>query len=316
MSSPWIAGLRSVALNVPDLALAETFYTTTWHLEVAARGRLHESDSKSDSEGNSKSDVLYLRGTGADAYLLALHAGGPQVQLREVTLRARDASALTAIAAATVQAGGRVLSPATPLQAPGGGVALTLCDADGRRFQVLHGDTLNTNVMQVKDRPQRLAHVVLNSHDVAATQRFMQAAFGFTLADRTRIMAFMNCNRDHHSIALGDADNDALNHIAFLMPDVDSVMRGGGRMKDAGHAIEWGPGRHGPGDNAFNYFVGPFGEVIEYTAEVEQIDENHVVRGPTDWTWPPGRVDQWGISAPPSARLKAAQRAVFFMPSV
>ena len=99
------------------------------------------------------------------------------------------------------------------------------------------------------------------------------------------------------------------------MPDLESVMRGGGRMKDAGFAIEWGPGRHGPGDNAFNYFVGPFGEVIEYTAEVQQVDESYRVGGPTDWTWPPGRVDQWGISTPPSARLKQAQRAVFFTPS-
>ena len=93
-------------------------------------------------------------------------------------------------------------------------------------------------------------------------------------------------------------------------------MRGGGRMKDAGHAIEWGPGRHGPGDNAFNYFIDPFGIVIEYTAEVQQIDDSYVVRGPADWAWPPGRVDHWGISAPPSARLKQAQREVFFAPSL
>ncbi len=299
MTSPWIAALRSVALNVPDLALAESFYTRTWHLDVAGR-----------ADG-----VLYLRGTGADAYLLALHAGGPQVQLREVTLRARTAEALAAIAAAALQAGGRVLGTVAPLQAPGGGQALTLCDADGRRFQIVHGDALNADARQARDRPERLAHVVLNSHDVPATQRFVEQALGFTLADRTRIMAFMNCNADHHSIALGDADNDALNHIAFLMPDIESVMRGGGRMRDAGFAIEWGPGRHGPGDNAFNYFVGPFGEVIEYTAEVEQIDASYQPGGPADWAWPPGRVDQWGISAPPSARLKAAQRAVFFMPS-
>jgi catechol 2,3-dioxygenase len=96
------------------------------------------------------------------------------------------------------------------------------------------------------------------------------------------------------------------------MPDVDSVMRGGGRMKDAGFGIEWGPGRHGPGDNAFNYFVGPFDIVIEYTAEVEQVDDSYQARYPNDWTWPPGRVDQWGISAPPSARLKEAQKAVLF----
>ena len=125
-------------------------------------------------------------------------------------------------------------------------------------------------------------------------------------------MAFMTVDVDQHPIAFGDTDNDALNHVAFVMPTLDAVMRGGGRMKDAGHAIEWGPGRHGPGDNAFNYFIDPFGIVIEYTAEVEQIDDSYRVRGPGDWAWPPGRVDQWGISAPPSDRLKQAQRAVRF----
>jgi len=117
---------------------------------------------------------------------------------------------------------------------------------------------------------------------------------------------------DHHSIALADADNDCLNHIAFVMPDVEAVMRGGGRMKDAGHGIEWGPGRHGPGDNAFNYFIGPGGFVIEYTCDVEQVDDSYRAGGPDDWKWPPGRVDQWGISAPPSARLKDAQRQIHF----
>ena len=86
------------------------------------------------------------------------------------------------------------------------------------------------------------------------------------------------------------------------MPDLESVMRGGGRMKDAGHAIEWGPGRHGPGDNAFNYFIDPFGVVIEYTAEVEQIDDSYVARGPADWTVAAG-------PRRPVGHLAAAQRA-------
>jgi catechol 2,3-dioxygenase-like lactoylglutathione lyase family enzyme len=299
MNSPWIAALRSVALEVPDLKRAEAFYTDVWHLDVAGRG----------------DDALYLRGTGADHHLLALHAGAKTAAIRHVTLRARDAAALSQIATAAVAAGGRLLHAPKALDEPSGGVGLLIRDPDGRLIQVVHGDSVNTDGGEAKDRPIRLAHVVLNSHAVESTQRFFEQALGFTLADRTRIMAFLNCNRDHHSIALGDSDNDALNHIAFLMPDVDSVMRGGGRMKDAGYAIEWGPGRHGPGDNAFNYFVGPFGEVIEYTADVQQIDESYRAGSPTDWTWPPGRVDQWGISAPPSARLKEAQRAVFFTPS-
>ena len=56
-----------------------------------------------------------------------------------------------------------------------------------------------------------------------------------------------------------------LNHVAFEMPDFDSVMRGMGRMKDNGYPIEWGPGRHGPGNNVFAYFCGPDELPIEYT---------------------------------------------------
>lgn len=297
MSSPWIAGLRSVALHVPDLAQAEDFYTRVWHLDVAARS----------------TDAVYLRGTGADHHLLALHRGGAATEIRHATFRARSAEALEAIAAATVQAGGHIDVLLAAIHEPGGGVGLTLRDPDGRRLQVVFGDTRHSDAHEAPDRPSRLAHVVLNSHDVEATRAFFERALGFTLADRTRIMAFLNCANDHHSVALGDTDNDALNHIAFVMPDLESVMRGGGRMRDAGHVIEWGPGRHGPGNNAFNYFVGPFGEVIEYTAEVEQIDDSYAAGGPDDWKWPPGRVDQWGISQPPSARLKEAQRQVFFV---
>lgn len=299
MSSPWIAGLRSVSLDVPDLALAETFYTGTWNLEVAARS----------------AEVLYLRGTGADHHLLALHRGGLAPAIRKVTLRARSAQALQHVADATVAAGGRVLQAPCASDEPSGGIAMLLADADGRVIEVVHGDERRAEATEVRDRPIRLAHAVLNAHDVEATQRFFEQALGFTLADRTRIMAFMNCDRDHHSIALGDSDNDALNHIAFMMPELDSVMRGGGRMKDAGHPIEWGPGRHGPGANAFNYFIDPFGIVIEYTAEVEQIDDSYVAGRPEDWKWPPGRVDHWGISRPPSARLKEAQRRVLFKPA-
>lgn len=299
MSSPWIAGLRSVSLNMPDLARAEEFYTRVWRLSVAAR----------------TSDAIYLRGTGADHHLLALHAGGAQPQIRHVTMRARTEQALNEIAEATVRAGGSVLQPRGPLGDPAGGIGITVRDPDGRVLQVVHGDTLHADVREQKDEPLRLAHAVLNSHDVAASQRFFAEALGFTLADRTRIMAFLNCDSDHHSIALGDADNNALNHIAFVMPDLESVMRGGGRMKDAGHAIQWGPGRHGPGNNAFNYFLDPFGVVIEYTADVQQIDDSYRVGSPDDWKWPPGRVDHWGISAPPSAELKQAQRSVFFVPT-
>ena len=299
MSSPWIGALRSVALNLPNLVKAEKFYTEVWHLAVVDRA----------------DNAIYLRGTGADHHLLSLHQGGDVAQIRHITFRARSEAALKEIASATVEAGGSIVVPLRALVDPAGGVGLTLRDQDGRLVQIVYNDKRHSDVIHSKDRPMRLAHVVLNAHDIPKSQRFFEQAMGLKLVDRTRIMAFMNCNTDHHSLALGDTDNDALNHIAFVMPELDSVMRGGGRMKDAGHSIEWGPGRHGPGNNAFNYFIDPFGVVIEYTADVQQIDDNYRIGTPEDWKWSAGRVDHWGISAPPSARLKEAQRAVFFIPT-
>ena len=55
MIEPLIASLRSVEIGLPDVAAAESFYTTTWNLSVVAR----------------KGQSVYLRGTGADHYLLA-----------------------------------------------------------------------------------------------------------------------------------------------------------------------------------------------------------------------------------------------------
>ena len=298
MKSPWISALRSVALTVPDLAAAEIFYTQTWGLVLAEK-----------SQG-----VAYFRGSGHDHHLLALHEAAGTPQLRLVTLRARSAKALEEIAQAAQAAGGVVERTGAALD-PAGGHVVVIRDPDGRRLEVVHGDALRANDAPTpQDQPIRLAHAVLNSHAVEKTREFFEQALGFVLADRTRIMAFMNCDNDHHSIALGDTDNDALNHVAFLMPTLDAVMRGGGRLKDKGLPPQWGPGRHGPGDNAFNYFVDPFGIVIEYTAEVEQIDETYRVGRPEDWTWPPGRIDQWGVGQMPTDHLKQAQRRVFFMP--
>jgi len=299
-----ITALRSVEIGLPDVAAAERFFTETWHLDVVSRAV----------------NTVYLRGTGTDHHLISIQYSETPV-LFAVTLRASCSDALNVIAELATQYGGRVLSPRSFAQDLGGGDVVTIMDPQGRVLRIVYGDIRHQanerDTDTDADRPIRLAHAVLNSHNVAVALPFYENVLGFKLSDRTKIMAFMRIPQeglgDHHSIALADADNDCLNHIAFVMPTLESVMRGGGRMRDAGYDIEWGPGRHGPGDNAFNYFVGPAGFVIEYTAEVEQVDDSYVARGPADWTWPKGRVDQWGISAPPSGKLKQAQREISFI---
>lgn len=296
MSSKYIEALRSVSLNVPDLEKARAFYTQVWNLRI-----VHEQH-----------DALFLAGSGRDHHLLALYQAD-DLAIRDVTLRVKTEHALQQIQDLVQQAQGIIVSSIQAISDPAGGVELVVADPQGRIYRLIYGDQLNPQPEVIADVPIRLAHVVLNSDDVDLAQKFIIEAFDFRLSDRTKIMAFMNCNSDHHSIAFGDTTNNALNHVAFVMKDTDSVMRGGGRMVDAQHPIEWGPGRHGPGDNVFNYFIGPFGEVIEYTAEVEQIDDSYITGYPDDWTWPKGRSDQWGVTKPPSDDLKRAQTQTFFI---
>jgi len=160
-----------------------------------------------------------------------------------------------------------------------------------------------------RDRPIRLSHVVLNSADVDAAERFATAQLGFRVSDRTRHMTFLRCNNVHHCIAYARAGYSSLNHVAFEMADVDGVMRGIGRLRDAGYPCVWGPGRHGPGNNVFGYFVGPHGGLVEYTSEVSEAGDDYRVGSPEDWKWPQGRIDHWGVSVKDTARTDAAERA-------
>ena len=88
---------------------------------------------------------------------------------------------------------------------------------------------------------------------------------------------------------------------------IDGLMRGAGRMKKHGFNVEWGVGRHGPGDNVFSYFVEPNGFVVEYTAEVQQVDEaTYEAHDAEYWRNFPMRPCRWGMAGMPSNRFKAA----------
>jgi catechol 2,3-dioxygenase-like lactoylglutathione lyase family enzyme len=290
-----ILAVRSVEFGVPDLARAEAFYTKTWGLRVSAR----------------RGEVVYLRATGSDHHVLALHPH-PSAEILSVSFRVRSEDALALIASAVAQAGGKVIDPASPNPEPDGGVVLKVATPEGFVLRLHHGDAVHDDGAAQAAMPLRMSHVNLNCSDIEATSRFFQNVLGFALTDRSKAMAFLRCNSDHHAVVLADSGLDGLNHVAFMMPEWDSVMRGSGRMVDAGFPIGWGVGRHGPGNNVFAYFVDPFGFVIEYTAEVLEVDDSYQPHGPDYWVWPPGRSDHWGIAPPKPESVKKAQLAIRF----
>lgn len=293
-----IESLRSVDLLVPDLAAAAAFYQDVWGLAPAGRA----------------AGAVWLRGAGTDPHLLALHAGDAPA-IRSVTFRAAPGVDLEALADRAARGGARPVHGVRAMDEHGDGLGFAARDPRGRTIRVVQGDRRPAPLPHdagTADRPERLAHVNVNSADVDADVAFWTDALGFRLTDRSKMMGFVRTNSDHHSVVIAAAPVDTLNHVAFQLPGWEGVMRASGRMVDAGHPIGWGPGRHGPGNNVFAYFVDPFGFVVEYTADVLQVDDDHPVGGPDDWAWPPGRTDQWGIAPPKSDRCKAAQLAIPF----
>ena len=72
-------------------------------------------------------------------------------------------------------------------------------------------------------------------------------------------------------------------------------MRGTGRLLRAGVEKIWGPGRHLAGNNTFSYFLDPHGNTVEYTTELEQVDEDTWHPHLYDFSQPEV-ADQWGTA--------------------
>ena len=285
--------LRSIDIGVSDVGTCLAFFTQVWRLE-----------SVTERDG-----VHYLRGTSPYHHILSLRAFGRPCLLR-VVFGTQNRDSVDALHARTADAG-LTVTPPGEVDWPGGGYGFGLRDPEGRNYAVVCDVADHTALPDQPDRPTKLSHVNLNAgvHEESAQ---VLDLLGFRVSDITPKMKFLRCSRDHHSMVLGFSGGPTLNHLAFEMPDMDSVMRGVGRLRDHGYPVEWGPGRHGPGNNAFAYFAGPEELPLEYTCEMDQIDDSYVIRQPEEWKWPPGRLDHWGLTPGPTARMQRVQQLVQF----
>jgi catechol 2,3-dioxygenase-like lactoylglutathione lyase family enzyme len=288
MTNPRVSRLRGVALNAPNAPASAGFYTEAWGLtQVAA------------SDG-----AVYLRGTGPEHHVLSLH-DAPVRGIRHINFAVQDEAGLRALHAHAVAKGAAVLSAPAPLDQPGGGIGFDMVDPDHRRLRLSCGVEQHVDTADAPDRPRKITHLVLNTPQLEAALAFYQDVLGFRVSDWSeQQMVFIRCNSDHHSISFNRADHASLNHAAFEMPSVDAEMRGIGRLKAKNCPVRWGVGRHGPGNNVFAYFVEPNGFVIEYTTEVQQIDEH--THEPQVWKRVPHLMDRWGTAGPPSPEMRAA----------
>jgi catechol-2,3-dioxygenase len=286
-----VRGVRAVELSLADPDRAADFYAQTWNLIPVSR----------------ENGSYYLRGSCAYHHILAIHPSAGKPLVKRVIYDCVDREMVGRLHTSITAAGVATETP-HELSTPGGGYGFGFQDPTGRAQAIVTGVDDHADDERAPDCPYKIAHVNFNDREGARLRDFFVQAMGFRLVDHAGQQFFLNADSpDHSSVVVCQSTRDTLNHLSFEMRDLDAVMRGAGRMQDAGYPIEWGIGRHGAAENVFAYFAGPEEMPLEYTSDVLQIDETYPFNGPEHWKWPPGRLDQWGVTPPHTRRWKRIQ---------
>lgn len=280
-----VIGLAYVRYQAPDLELMERFL-------------LDFGLSRSERTSTS----LYMRGTGESHHIHVTDLGdeprGIGVGLRVASRK--DLESIAAAAGASVND-----SPE-----PGGGLRAVLQDPNGLRVDLIHGEqtvdplpvraplVLNDSKSTVRrgalQRPSRgpshvarAEHAVLAGPNFDAAWRFYEDLLGMKLSDRLHtgderesVVVFLHCGlgqsyTDHHTIALMNSPNVAIDHSAFVTLDWDDLMLGHEHLKTAGRRHEWGVGRHIMGSEIFDYWRDPFGNKLEHCVDGDMVNDDH-----------------------------------------
>jgi len=287
MTQRLITHLRHVDLAVPDYGKQLDFFTNTW-------GLISET---------SDSGLAFLAAEGSPEQYVVRLRQSPDKRIDLISFGAATPADVDTLAQQVAADGVTLVSEPGTLQTPGGGYGFRFFDNEGRTVEVSAEVAVRQHrkIEEGESIPVRLSHVVINSADPDSTRAFYEKHLGFALSDTLmhprmgEMMWFMRVNAWHHSMAIARGPHPSLHHASFEMRGIDEYMRGTGRLLRAGVEKIWGPGRHLAGNNTFSYFLDPHGNTVEYTTELDVIDED---------TWHPHMYDfsdpqvsdQWGTA--------------------
>jgi catechol 2,3-dioxygenase-like lactoylglutathione lyase family enzyme len=312
MTDRLITHLRHVDLAVPDYDKQLEFFTSMWGLKA-----------ETTDDG-----IAFLAAEGSPEQYSVRLRRADEKRLDLISFGAASNDDVDALAQRLGSAGVRLVSEPDALQTPGGGYGFRFFDNDGRTVEVSSDVAVRRHrkVEEGESIPVKLSHVVINSPNPEATVAFYDKHLSFALSDTLssphlgEVMWFLRTNTYHHSLAIARCPHVSLHHASFEMRGIDEYMRGTGRLLRSGVEKVWGPGRHMAGNNTFSYFLDPHGNTVEYTTELEELDEDTWHPHLYDFS-DPEVTDQWG-TANPMSEFVAKQsfndpdRGVFVAPPV
>ncbi|MFC5063602.1 VOC family protein [Actinomycetospora atypica] len=307
-----ITHLRHVDLGVPDFDRQLAFYRDLWQL----------------SPETTDTGIAFLAAQGSpEQYQVRLRADREK-RVDLIAFGAGTAANVDALAEKLGREGVTLVNTPDKLQTPGGGYGFRFFDLEGRTIEVSSDVAVREHrkIAEGESVPVKLSHVVINSPQPEALVAWYDRHLDFKLSDTLtsphmgEMMYFLRCNPQHHSLAIARCPHVSLHHASFELRGIDEYMRGTGRLLRAGVEKVWGPGRHMAGNNTFSYFLDPQGNTVEYTTELESLDEDSWHPSLYD-TSDPMVSDQWGTANPMSEfvakkSFNDPDRGVFVAPPV
>lgn len=142
----------------------------------------------------------------------------------------------------------------------------------------------------------RIGHIVLGSPDAERSEAFLIGEMNFRVSDRISGMgSFMRCHPNplHHTLGVGRSTRPVLNHLNFMVVELDDVGRAFNRLRANDVPIVYGPGRHPQSGSVFLYFLDPDGLTLEYSFGMEEFSEDNP-RPARDMPMAPTTTDAWG----------------------
>jgi 2,3-dihydroxybiphenyl 1,2-dioxygenase len=208
-------------------------------------------------------------------------------------LELANASAFTT-AVEELQAAGVAVRPGDEgeLKSRSVGGMTVLEDPAGNRIELYYRPTLDYDFVSPHGawfvtEGVGFGHAVflVNAEHYDACQQFYVERLGFRVSEYTSIgpieIAFLHCNKRHHSIALGRAPFTACHHIMLQVEELDMVGRALDRAQDAAVPISQTLGRH-RNDRMFPFYMRtPSGVELEYGWGAIEIDDATWVA--SDW---------------------------------
>ena len=149
-------------------------------------------------------------------------------------------------------------------------------------------------------RPNRLGHMLMFTQDWEKTEAFYSQALGLRTTDRAAgkvsFMAAGQGVRDHHCFGLINSTHRGFQHGSFQVDSIDDIGFGALQMHKAGFTDGFGIGRHALASNLFYYTRDPWGSWIEYYTDMDKISENWNTKDWNDlpYIWPNWAPEFWG----------------------